>query len=915
MALAHESVEVNLRVISTEEHSITIAYGDLVITAVYLPPSLTTERVEQILQRIDPRADIVVGDVNVALGFQTRMVDTPRRLAIASTLSSRGLAWVKPEREIKSTRLDHVFALPERAITNYVLSTPPIKTDHPMLNFRVSVGRTTLGAGSVRFNISRLNNNICSKSFISLVDALMDKVLQEIPAVSAFTPYETSRERIVCLDAILLFVIQTALHAMVGTHTGCGSRKLAYQSDPKDVSIVAAIRSIRSAQRTTNTSRELTALDIELTPEEEAVAHYTAIYKRHTAPSAQCWETENTTPAPRVLVNEVMDAIKNYPMGKSPGNDGIDCRTLSLLRRAPSFIAGLTRLYTSCSICGFTPPRWNESVVSPIPKAGKDPRYIRNRRPVSLTVMFRRIFEKILLPSLTGPTSLNRGQAGFRHGFSCSTQILLAEQARHSGRTVMAFIDLQAAYDSVPIDRLLIKLGNKDVPKYLIRLVESLLSNCSSRIAVNGNLTDPVKLEKGLFQGSLLSPILFDIYIDDLAELLNGPNIPSYSQSTTAQLHPTQTVPKCLLFADDILINAVTPAEMQELLNAFAQWLDLNEMAINVAKCGTLTHNQDLKINDLIIPKVETYRYLGIPLGINGIIAELLLEEIKNRFIGAFLTVKYSLASQLWPHAIKVNVYKIFVRSAIEHAAPLLTLLKSNPIHRKIIENGLTILQGIQRECISWIFQRSKHATVLESLTGLLPLPYRFAELTACFRLHIEDTSEENPIKEWLGSPLACPLIKTARNTPIPPDKKANTIKHEFHVRAACEAARRSKMVSHIDPTCRLLNGMDPCLTIQNHAVRNLAIIWRINAFGHHQICRICNTAFTRRHAECANLDIPKGLLAEHGIVKNTGTRGKVYTILDHLLNRKETALFAQSMEIVKSTLAWREMNPQAHIG
>ena len=130
----------------------------------------------------------------------------------------------------------------------------------------------------------------------------------------------------------------------------------------------------------------------------------------------------------------VAETIKAYPSGKSPGVDGIDRRVMLLLTSAPVFMRLLKTLYNTCLRTGLTPRRWNQSVIAPILKAGKDPKYISNRRPVALTVLYRRIFEKLILHKIVHAVKLNRGQAGFRHGFSCTSQILLAEQARHNGQ-------------------------------------------------------------------------------------------------------------------------------------------------------------------------------------------------------------------------------------------------------------------------------------------------------------------------------------------------------------------------------------------------------------------------------------------------------------------------------------------------
>ena len=119
---------------------------------------------------------------------------------------------------------------------------------------------------------------------------------------------------------------------------------------------------------------------------------------------------------------------------------------------------------------------------------------------------------------------LNWGQAGFRSGFSCMTHVLLAEQCRLNIKMkYRVFLDLRNAYDSVPISKVITKLLIKGVPKGLCKLIQSLDTNCTTQVAVNGKLTSPIPLHRGLFQGSILSPLLFDVFIDDLAEQLNDP--------------------------------------------------------------------------------------------------------------------------------------------------------------------------------------------------------------------------------------------------------------------------------------------------------------------------------------------------------------------------------------------------------
>ncbi|KAL1916613.1 uncharacterized protein VTP21DRAFT_5317 [Calcarisporiella thermophila] len=139
----------------------------------------------------------------------------------------------------------------------------------------------------------------------------------------------------------------------------------------------------------------------------------------------------------------------------------------------------------------------------------------------------------------------NFGQAGFRCGFSTLTHALVSHECNLLGFGIKAFIDLRQAYDKVKINRLLRKLRSKGVSPVLDNVIASLFTNTSSQPVVNGALLEPIPHYRRLFQGSLLSPWLFNIYIDDLAERLNG-SFPHTGKGIDWENHLTQGTEKAL---------------------------------------------------------------------------------------------------------------------------------------------------------------------------------------------------------------------------------------------------------------------------------------------------------------------------------------------------------------------------------
>src|SRR6202040_1823157 len=135
----------------------------------------------------------------------------------------------------------------------------------------------------------------------------------------------------------------------------------------------------------------------------------------------------------------------------------------------------------------------------------------------------RRVFESLILQFIYSDKALNEFspyQAGFRPGYNTITQLWLTQASVYhptDPRSIHIFLDLEKAYDRVPIPRLLDKLKLRNTPTPLIQIVDSLFSQCYSQLIVNAAIGPTFRRSVGLFQGSILSPWLFNVYIDDLA--------------------------------------------------------------------------------------------------------------------------------------------------------------------------------------------------------------------------------------------------------------------------------------------------------------------------------------------------------------------------------------------------------------
>ena len=182
---------------------------------------------------------------------------------------------------------------------------------------------------------------------------------------------------------------------------------------------------------------------------------------------------------------------------------------------------------------------------------------------------------------------LSHNQAGFRKGRSCEDQILKlihhasdGFQAKKPMRTVMALLDYSKAYDTVWKERLYLNMVKKGVPIQMIRWIKSFLNTRTAQVMINGTLSKKVRMKQGLPQGSVLSPLLFLLFINDIVD----------------------TIPEDVeisLFADDAAlytshtdINKANRS-LQDAVTAIEVWSKNNKLTLNTDKSCTFFFSTD----------------------------------------------------------------------------------------------------------------------------------------------------------------------------------------------------------------------------------------------------------------------------------------------------------------------------------
>ena len=391
-----------------------------------------------------------------------------------------------------------------------------------------------------------------------------------------------------------------------------------------------------------------------------------------------------------VTITELQNEINDLNAKKSCGHDDLSAKFIKII--SPLLTVPLCKVINQALATGVYPDLLKIAKVIPIHKKGERDN-VNNYRPISVLSTFNKLFEKIIhkrfYQFLTKYKAFHKFQFGFREKHSTTLALIeIVDQIRSAieSKNVVCgiFADLSKAFDTVDHEILLKKLNHYGIRGMANNLIKSYLSNRKQYVQIGDTKSNLLDINCGVPQGSVLGPLLFLIYVNDIANCNPHGLIRLFADDTNVFIESKQI---------ESLYN-----DAENVLKYLDKWFRANKLTLNIEKNNFIIFTtpdrrkkmnipNTLKLNDIMINRTDQAKYLGLILDEElswKHHIDMLCNKIK-RYFPSFYTLRNFINVD---HA--KSIYYATIHSRIKYGIPLYGTADKNVIEPlQILQNKL----------------------------------------------------------------------------------------------------------------------------------------------------------------------------------------------------------------------------------
>ena len=431
--------------------------------------------------------------------------------------------------------------------------------------------------------------------------------------------------------------------------------------------------------------------------------------------------------------HEVKIVVDKINISKSSGISFLSSKLLKDSFQALS--DKLTYLFNFSITSTVFPVQWKEALVIPIPKVSA-PKNSCNYRPISLLPLPGKILEKLVHNQLSlfmeENNLLSDNQFGFRKQRStvhAVSQVLnqIYTNINRSAVTAAIYLDFSKAFNSVQHDTLLNKLQQMNLTQSTLSWIASYLGNRKQRTLVNNAYSALIPVNQGVPQGSVLGPLFYIIYANDMAKVIEASGCTFYADDTVLYTQKKDFPESARLLQKD--------------LAKLSDWCFQNDIVVNAEKTKVMFFGSrariesmelpDFYINGTVIDRAKTYTYLGIKLDeqlsldthANCLIKRVSTKIYQLKKIRSFITKKAALL--IYKNMILpiLEYGDVFLHSASQKVRKKLQVLQNRALKCALQKDKYFSTDDLHEEAKLLKLKDRRHVHVLLHMFQLAQMP------------------------------------------------------------------------------------------------------------------------------------------------------------------------------------------------